>query len=85
MFHQSEYNQSFSSSGLADQVINTYTRWDLALKYEFSRHVAVMLTLSNLTNIDERNSIYNRRTGWKLVNTSENYGMTADLGVRLTL
>lgn len=84
MFHQAEYNQSFSASGLADQVINSYTRWDLALKQEFSEHVAVMLTLGNLTNIDESNSIYNRRTGWKLINTSENYGMTADLGVRLT-
>jgi len=85
MFHQSEYNLSFSASGLSDQVINSYTRWDLAAKQQITDNIAVMLSLNNLTNIDERNSIYNRSTGWKLLNTSENYGMTADLGVRVTL
>jgi len=44
-----------------------------------------MMNLSNLTNIDDRNSIYNRSTGWKILNTSEQYGFTADLGVRLNL
>ncbi|MBP1678436.1 MAG: TonB-dependent receptor [Bacteroidetes bacterium] len=85
VFYQGEYNQSFSASGLSDQIINSFTRLDLALKYQITRNIAVMVNLSNLTNIDDRNSIYNRSTGWKLLNTSEQYGFTADLGVRLNL
>ncbi len=85
LFYQGEYNQSFSASGLSDQIINSFTRLDLAFKYQITRNIAVMLNLSNLTNIDDRNSIYNRSTGWKLLNTSEQYGFTADLGVRLNL
>ena len=52
---------------------------------EVTEHIEVMLLFNNLTNIDERNSIYNRDTGWKILNTSENYGRTADLGVRFSL
>ena len=85
MFHQAQYNLSFSASGIADEVVNSFTRWDLAVKQQITDNIAVMFNLNNLTNIDERNSIYNRNTGWKLLNTSENYGLTADLGVRLTL
>jgi len=85
LFYQGEYNQSFSASGLSDQIINSFTRLDLALKYQITRNIAVMVNLSNLTNIDDRNSIYNRSTGWKILNTSEQYGFTADLGVRLNL
>jgi TonB-dependent receptor len=85
VFYQGEYNLSFSASGLADQIINSFTRLDLALRYQLLSNLAVMVTLSNLTNIDDRNSIYNRATGWKLLNTSEQYGFSADLGVRLNL
>ena len=63
----------------------SYTRFDLALKYELTDQIEFMLLFNNLTNIDERNSIYNRDTGWKILNTSENYGRTADLGVRFSL
>lgn len=85
MFHQAEYNLSFSASGITDQVINSYTRFDLALKQQITDNISLMLNLNNLTNIDESNSLYNRSTGWKLLNTSEIYGLTADLGVRITL
>ena len=85
LFHQAEYNFSFSASGTSDQVINSYTRFDLALKHQITSNIAVMVNVNNLTNIDESNSILNRSTGWKLLNTSEIYGLTADLGVRLTL
>lgn len=85
MFHQSEYNHSFSASGVSDQVINGFTRWDLAVKYQLLDNVALLLNVNNLTNVDDSNSIHNRLTGWKLLNTSERFGLTADLGVRLTL
>jgi outer membrane receptor protein involved in Fe transport len=85
LFYQAEYNYSFSASGLSDQVIDPYTRLDLALKYQFSDHVAMMFSVSNLTDVEESNSIINRSTGWKLLNTSERYGRTADLGIRVSL
>jgi len=85
LFHQSEYNLSFSASGTTDQVINSFTRIDLALKHQLTDNVSLMLNLNNLTNIEESNSIFNRSTGWKILNTSEKYGLTADLGVRITL
>jgi outer membrane receptor protein involved in Fe transport len=85
MFHQAEYNSSFSALGTSDGINLSYTRFDLALKYEVTDFMEVMLHFNNLTNIDERNSIYNRDTGWKILNTSENYGRTADLGVRIGL
>ena len=85
LFHQSEYNRSFSASGLSDQVVNSFTRIDLALKHDVTENISLLLNLNNLTNTDESNSIYNRSTGWKILNTSEQYGMTADLGVRFRL
>jgi TonB-dependent receptor len=85
LFHQSEYNMSFSASGLSDQVVNSFTRIDLALKHDVTENISLLLNLNNLTNTDESNSIYNRSTGWKILNTSEQYGMTADLGVRFRL
>lgn len=85
LFHQSEYNLSFSASGTTDQVINSFTRIDLALKHQLTDYVSLMLNFNNLTNIEESNSIFNRSTGWKILNTSEKYGLTADLGVRITL
>jgi outer membrane receptor protein involved in Fe transport len=85
MFHQAEYNSSFSALGTSDGIVNSFTRFDLTVKYELSEHLSFMLNFNNLTNADERTSLYNRNTGWKILNTSENYGRTADLGVRLTL
>jgi outer membrane receptor protein involved in Fe transport len=85
MFHQAEYNASFSALGTSDGVNSAFTRFDLAFKYEVTRYLSVMLNFNNLTDIDERNTLYNRDTGWKLLNTSENYGRTADLGIRLGL
>jgi TonB-dependent receptor len=85
LFHQSEYNWSFSASGLSDQVVNSFTRIDLALKQDITENISLLLNFNNLTNADESNSIYNRSTGWKILNTSEQYGMTADLGIRVRL
>jgi TonB-dependent receptor len=85
LFHQSEYNLSFSASGLSDQVVNSFTRIDLALKQDITENISLLLNLNNLTNADESNSIYNRSTGWKILNTSEQYGLTADLGIRIML
>ena len=83
LFHQSEYNFSFSASGITDRVVNSFTRLDLALKQQITDYLSVMLNIHNLTNTDESSSLYNRQQGRKLISSSESYGLTADLGVRL--
>lgn len=85
LFHQSEYNLSFTPSGRGDQIINAFNRLDLALKQQVTDYLSVLLNISNLTNTKEENSIYNRVNGYKILNTSERYGLTADLGVKLDL
>ena len=85
LFHQSEYNLSFSASGRGDQIVNPFTRLDLTLKQEVTENISVMMNVSNLTDIKEENSIYNRVNGYKILNTSERYGVTADFGVKITL
>jgi len=85
LFHQSEFNHSFSASRISDQVQNSFTRLDFALRKQITENVSVLLNINNLTNVKEQNTIFNRITGWKLLNTSEIYGLTADLGVRITL
>ncbi len=84
VFHQGGYNNTFSADRRSDVVLNGFTRWDLALRYNFSEHVSAMLSINNLTDVEEGASILNRVTGWDLLNTSEMYGRTADLGVRVT-
>lgn len=85
LFHQSEYNLSFTPSGRGDQIVNAFNRLDLALKQQVTDYLSVLLNISNLTNTKEENSIYNRVNGYKILNTSERYGLTADLGVKLDL
>ncbi len=85
LFHQSEYNRSFTPSGRGDIVVDGYTRLDLALKQQFSENISALLNVSNLTNIKEETSLYNRANGYKILNTSERYGVTADFGVKISL
>lgn len=85
LFHQSEYNLSFTPSGRGDQITNSFTRLDLAIRYKFTDYLSILLNVSNLTNIKEGNSIYNRVNNYKILNINERYGLTADFGVRIDL
>ncbi len=85
LFHQSEYNRLFTASRRGDEIINGFTRLDLALRQKITDYLSVMLNVSNLNNIKENNSIFNRVNNYKILNTSEHYGITADLGVILQL
>lgn len=85
LYHQSEYNRTFSPSGRSDGMVSGYTRLDLALKQDLFSYLSLMLNVSNLSNIKEDRMINNRVNGYKILNTSELYGITADFGVRLTL
>jgi len=42
----------------------------------------VLVNVSNLSSVEEGNSIINRVSGYTLVNTNERYGMTADIGIK---
>lgn len=81
LYHQGEHNVSYSASGLSDVVTNAYTRIDLALKQGITKHVALILNINNLTDVEEGNSVRNRVFNRTLFNQSEKYGTTADMGV----
>ena len=85
LFHQSEYNLSFTPSGRGDLVVNGYTRIDLALKQKINEHISVLLNVQNLTNIKDANSLYDRVNNYKILSSEERYGLTADFGVTLNL
>jgi TonB-dependent receptor len=85
LFFQGEYTQTYSTDGTADIMVNKLSRWDLSLKQQVTSAIAVMLNVNNFTNVEENTSIKNRNTGWDLLYTSNNYGITADLGVQISL
>jgi len=85
LFHQGEHNVSYSASGLSDQVTNAFTRIDLALKQRISPNISLLFNVSNLTDVEDGSSIYNRVYDRRLFNQSEKYGLTADFGVSLEL
>ncbi len=85
LFHQSEYTLSFSPTGRGDRIIGAYTRLDLALKQQVTDYLSVHLNINNLTNLKEENFLDNRVNGYKILRSSELYGLTADLGVRIDL
>lgn len=85
LFHQSEYNVSFTPSGRGDIVANPFTRIDLAMRQRITGYLSLLLNVNNLTNVREGNSLYDRVNGYKILNTSERYGITADFGVIVEL
>jgi len=85
LFYQGEYNSSFSTDSRSDNVVDGFTRLDLALKQNITKNIALLLNLNNLTNTEEGTSIRNRVVGWHLLNESEKYGLSAELGLRVTL
>jgi len=94
VFYQDQYDLSYSPDGRNDIIVNSFTRLDLALKQEITDKVSVMLNINNITNVEEGTSIKNRVGGWTttsgqktdtLLQSSQRYGITADLGVRISL
>ncbi len=83
LYHQAEYDVSYSANGFGDVVTNGFTRIDLALKQGITRNLSLFLNVNNLTNVEDGSSVYNRVYGVKLFNQSEKYGTTADFGVTI--
>jgi len=85
VFYNGEYIRTFSANRKSDSIQNSFTRWDLAIKQIITDNISVMFNLNNITNIKEGTTIQNNISDWRLYNTSERYGLTADLGVRVEL
>ena len=85
LFFQGAYTSQYSADGRTDIVTNSLKKWDLSLKQQLASYIAVMLNINNLTNADESTSVKNRITGLELPYHNDNYGLTADLGVQVTL
>ena len=84
LFYQSDYTSSYSADGKNDIVTSSVTRLDLSLKQQVTSNFAILVNVNNLTNTDEETSYKNRTTGWKLLYTRTNYGLTADAALRIT-
>ena len=85
VYHQGEYNRTFSSDRRSDTVRMAFTRWDLALKQQLTHNLALILNVNNLSDVEEGSTIINRLYGWRLQSTGEMYGLTADLGLCFTM
>jgi TonB-dependent receptor len=85
LFFQGEYTKIYSSDGRNDVIANSLSRWDLSIKQQIASSISVMLNINNVTNAEESTYIKNRVTGWNLPYTSNNYGVTADLGIQITI
>jgi TonB-dependent receptor len=83
-YYQGEFNSSFSPGGLTDGVIGAYSRVDLTLKQKITPNIALLLSLSNLLDTQEKTYTINRVYNWRKLSTNQRYGATADFGVRVS-
>ena len=85
VYHQGQYNQSFSYDHESDVVVNPFTRWDFSAKQNINDRIAVMFNLDNFTNAEEGTSLVDRTHNWTLLTTSQKFGLSANLGVQVTV
>ena len=89
IFHQGEHNASYAATGLADGIIDAFTRVDLTFKQGITDNLALFMNVSNATNLEDGSLIRNRSIDQgfdrRLFNESEKYGLTADFGVTIKL
>jgi TonB-dependent receptor len=85
VFYQGEYVQQYSTDGQSDTHVDSFTKWDLALKQEIFRNVSLFLNVNNFTNRQETTSRVNVIRDWHLPRRADLYGVTWDFGVRVLL
>lgn len=85
VFHQGEYNKTFSPNSKQDDIVNSFTRWDLSFRQRINRFLLIYLNINNLTNTKEGTSIINRVDNWTLLNKEQTYGISGDLGLRVEM
>jgi hypothetical protein len=85
VFHQGEYNRSFSPLGRSDGIQDSYTRWDFAIRQQVNRYFSVFLNINNFLDAQEGGSTINRVEGFQKITSRQTYGVTGDLGIRIQL
>jgi len=85
LFHQANYYRSYDPAGYSDAVIKGFDRIDLALKQKITDYLTIMLNINNLTDIEDVNTVQDRKNNYTLPNTSQHFGLTAEFGVNVEL
>jgi outer membrane receptor protein involved in Fe transport len=85
MFYQDRFTKSYSTNGTTDQVVDSFTKFDLALKQQITPIISLILNFNNLTNRKDETSSVNNLRLWDIPLTAELYGRTMDFGVRILL
>jgi outer membrane receptor protein involved in Fe transport len=85
VFFQGDYARSFSATRESNPTVQKYSRWDLSLKQRLTDNISVFLNLNNITSIQEDVNRVNELSGWQALSSSQQYGLTSDLGVRIEL
>ncbi|MCX6120884.1 MAG: TonB-dependent receptor [Ignavibacteriales bacterium] len=85
VFYQDKYTRQYSGDGSQDNIVESFTKWDLAFKQVISPVLSVFLNINNLSNSKETRSQVDTFMDWSLPNRAELYGTTVDFGVRVSL
>lgn len=86
MAHQGLFYTTFGNGLLNDaSQRGGFTRWDLAFKQGLGSRASLVLNVNNLTGVEETRLRYNEALDQTLINASQIYGTTVDLGVRVNL
>ena len=55
------------------------------MKYKFTDFLSMQLNVNNLTNAREEDFLDDKVNNYRILRTSESYGLTAELGIRVDL
>lgn len=83
VFFQGEYTRSYSASRRSDPIVKNFSRWDLTLKQRLTENISVFANVNNLTSIQEDFARTNTVDRWETLSSSQKYGLSGDLGVRV--
>jgi TonB dependent receptor-like, beta-barrel len=83
VFFQDEYNRSYSAGRLNDPVVQNFWRWDLSLRQRVTENLSFFFDLNNFTSVVEDVYTTDRVHDWSALRSSEQYGLSGNLGVRL--
>jgi len=84
LFFQGEFTNTFSADQTDDEIQGKFSRLDLALKYEINDNASVFFNINNLTNTEEKTYKRSKYVNRDLLKSSQKYGLTSDLGVRVS-
>jgi TonB-dependent receptor len=83
VFYQGEFYSSYTARRTSDPLVKPFSRWDLTLRQRITDYLSVFFNLNNLTSVEEDNYTVNQPDSWDALRSSQRYGLTGDLGVRL--